>query len=116
MTPEKKLQSTLLTHTATAALVGTRVRMDMAEEADAMPYVVLMRDETAQMHTLGSVIDNPAVVFEVHCWAATRADAETLAGSVRLAVQAASMSVTAHEAAFSREVGAHASILKVLFD
>lgn len=116
MIPEKKLQSLLLTDAATAALVATRVRMDLAEEADAMPYVVLMRDETSAMQTLSDVIDNPDVLFEVHCWAATRLDAETVAAAAKAAMQGAGMSVVAHEGAFSREVGAHAAILKVMFD
>lgn len=116
MTPEKKLQSLLLSDAPTAALVGTRVRMDLAEEADAMPYVVLMRDETNAMHTLSDAIDNPDVLFEVHCWAATRLTAETVAATVKAAMQVAGMRVVAHEGFFSREVGAHAAILKVMFD
>lgn len=116
MIPEKKLQSLLLNDAPTAALVAARVRMDLAEEVDAMPYVVLMRDETSAMHTLVDVIENPDVQFEVHCWAATRLDAETVATAAKAAMQGAGMSVTAHEGAFSREVGAHAAILKVVFD
>jgi hypothetical protein len=116
MIPEKKLQSALLAAAPVAALVGTRVRMDLAEETDAMPYVVCMRDDTGPMHTLSDVIDNPDVVFELHCWADTRLAAETLAGEVKAAVQVAGWSVTEHQGAFSREVGAHATILKVILD
>jgi hypothetical protein len=116
MIPEKKLQSLLLGDAPTAALVATRVRMDLAEEADAMPYVVFVRDETGAMHTLCDVIDNPDVQFEVHCWAASRMGAEALASAAKAAMQAAGMSVVAHEAAFSREVDAHCAVLKVVFD
>lgn len=116
MTPEKALQTLLLTDAATAALVANRVRMDLAEDADAMPYLVLMRNDTGAMQTLCCAIDNPDVVFEVHCWAATRLAAETVAEAVKAAMQVAGMSVQAHEGAFSREVGAHATILKVMFD
>jgi hypothetical protein len=116
MIPEKKLQSSLLAAAPVAALVSNRVRMDLAEETDAMPYVVVMRDETGAMHTLSSAIDNPDVVFELHCWADTRLAAETLAGAVKDAVQAAGWSVTEHQGAFSREVGAHATVLKVVLD
>lgn len=116
MIPEKKLQSLLLQTAAVTALVGIRVRMDMAEETDVMPYMVLMRDETDAMHTLCEVIDNPDVHFEAHCWAATRLEAESLAGAAKTAMQGAGMSVTAHEGAFSREVAAHCAVLKVVFD
>ena len=116
MIPEKKLQSTLLAAAPLTALVGTRVRMDLAEESDATPYVVCMRDDTGPMHTLIDQIENPDVVFELHCWADTRLAAETLAAAAKTAVQNAGWSVTEHQGAFSREVGAHATILKVILD
>lgn len=116
MTPEQKLQTLLLQDVQVSALVANRVRFDMAEESDAMPYVVLIRDETAAMHTMCGVIDNPDVTFDVHCWAERRSTASELGEAVRTAMQAAGMSVVGYEGGFSQEVEASATVLKVVFD
>lgn len=62
------VRTLLLADATVAGLVGTKVRADAAEQADAMPYIVLRRPRVVRDMGLDGTVLAKGEVFEIECW------------------------------------------------
>ena len=86
MSAETALRARLAAHTPLTALVGTRIRAARAEQNDSLPFVVFTRSATEPLACVDGTVLGGKATLEVQCWAATAANAETVAGHCITAV------------------------------
>jgi hypothetical protein len=89
---EQDLRTDLLAHAPLVALITPgetkRVAADKVEAGIARPFLVFTRRETHRETTLMGELIYSAPVFELQCWADTRAGAEALADAAEAALAA----------------------------
>lgn len=92
MSAEADLRSDLLAHAPLIALVSPgsdkRVAADKVEAGVARPFLVFSRRETEPVTNLMGQTLAERCVFELQCWADTRASAEALADAAQAALAA----------------------------
>lgn len=115
MSAETDLVAALVAASGVATLVGARVRVDRAEETDALPFVAISREATEPYTDISSgAILASLVTLDVYCIAATRAAADALAAAVTTAVCAVPrQSVAGRRAEFDPEAGLMTTVLTV---
>lgn len=72
MTGAEVLRDALLAHPLLVDLVGTRVRVDAAEERDEYPFIVFRRRKVDRDFGLDNTLLATMEQFEIECWAAQR--------------------------------------------
>lgn len=82
--PEAVLRSALVSSTAVASIVGTRIYPLLAPKTAALPFVTWRRSGISREHTLAGPMGVPNVSVEVQSFAATYEDVRQLADRVRL--------------------------------
>jgi hypothetical protein len=88
MDVDAALMTCLKAHAGLAALVGTRIHFDEAPQGAVMPYVVILDvSNTVDEDHQGEIdVEQPTKQFSAY--AATRAEAKTVARQLRLALAA----------------------------
>lgn len=88
MSSHALIQSTLAGHAGLAALVGTRIRADLAEPADAYPFVVFKRSDYEESLGLDDSVQARRETFQIECWGATRSQSVDVSEQVFAALRA----------------------------
>lgn len=89
MSAHALVQSALDAHAGLAALVGTRIRADLARPDDDLPFVVFKRADLDIVAGMDGSLLGQAETFEVECWGARRSEAVNVAEQTILALAAA---------------------------
>lgn len=76
-----------------AALVGTRIRADLAQETDDYPFVIFKRASLEHIRGLDNSLHGTLEVFEIECWAGTRSASVDVSEQAMLALAAADLPV-----------------------
>lgn len=116
MTPEQTLLQTLQASSTVAGICSGRIYPDRAPEDALTPFAVFSRESTGSQQTLCAAVANPDVVFDLRCWADTRAQVEQLASACADACTDAGMGLQGREAGYSDDYALHGAILKVMLD
>jgi hypothetical protein len=114
--PEGTLISLLTAAPSLVPLLGGRVSPDRADPTTVTPFVALTRADTETMQSMVGAVENPDVVFDVHVWGSSRAQANTAADTLIDVVQAAGIYIRTRESGYSDELGLHGCLLKVVID
>lgn len=75
MSSHALIKTALEAHAALAALVGTRIRPDLAQADDDYPFVIFKRSDLDISYHLNGSISTKREVFEVECWGRSRSEA-----------------------------------------
>lgn len=86
MTIEEALTIYLLARPGLAALIGTKLYPDSANQNDAMPYVVYIDVNDVKIHTLDGQLDLEQPTKQYTVYAATKAAAANVAAQLKLAL------------------------------
>ena len=104
------LLALLLATSAVTALCSTRISADRMEQAAATPFVVYTGTAEPQ-RSLDGTVHGTRTVFEIQCWASTRAAADALAAAVMAALDAQHQYCTGPVAGFDAELDLEAALL-----
>jgi hypothetical protein len=110
MSAATDLQALLLATSAVTALCSTRISADRMEQAAATPFIVYTGTAEPQ-RSLDGTIHGTRTVFEIQCWASTRAAADALAAAVMAALDAQHQYCTGPVAGFDSELDLEAALL-----
>ena len=112
MSAETDFRAALVAHAPLTALVGQRVRLNAAEQADVMPYVVFTSEHDLQSSLTGAALGD-LCTFTVQCWAKTAVEAAAVADACTVAATSAQAPVTARATGFDPELAADAVVLTI---
>lgn len=110
MSASTDLRALLVAAPAVAALVGSRVRADRAEQGDDLPFVVYTGTAEPQRTLSGAVADT-LHVFELQCWATSRAGAQAVGDAVQAALDGQHQYITARAPGFDESSDLECEIL-----
>jgi hypothetical protein len=110
MSAATDLQALLLATSAVTALCSTRISADRMEQAAATPFIVYTGTAEPQ-RSLDGTIHGTRTVFEIQCWASTRAAADALAAAVMAALDASTSIAPARPAGIDGELDLEAALL-----
>lgn len=114
MSAADDLRAALLAHAPLTALVGQRVRQDMADEGDEYPLVVFKQSRKESIRGLDGSLHARVDDFQVESWAETRAAAAELHDLVEEALIEADIECDpADPEALEPELGARACVWNV---
>ena len=113
MSLDTDLRAALAGNVAVAALVGTAIVSDRMEEGTPRPFIVFSRASTDYEKGLDGTVFGERVVFDVHCWADTRATAETVANAVVAVLHADHRTVLSRTSGYDAELDLEATLLAV---
>lgn len=82
MTVESTLYTTLTNDADVSALVGTRVRANVADENTATPYIVFLIVSERTPVTFNDISQISETRIQIDCWATSPTQARTLADHV----------------------------------
>lgn len=106
------LRALLAADTAVAALVGTRISADRAEQGTALPMIVFS-GQCEPLLTLAGPTGVGLWTFEIQCWATTRASAEAVADAVAAACDGAHQYVQSRAPGFDQDTDLECAIVTV---
>lgn len=89
MSSHTLVQAALVAHGGLAALVGTRIRPDLARPEDDFPFVVFKRSGLTRHTGLDGTVHGTTETFDVECWGGTRAMSINVSEQALLALDAA---------------------------
>lgn len=92
MSSHALIQAALAAHPGLAALVGDRIRPDLARETDAFPFVVFKRSGLTRHTGLDGTVHGTTETFEIECWGGTRTVSVDVSEQALLALDAAHLS------------------------
>lgn len=95
------------------ALVGTRIGQDRAEQDWVRPFIVFGVVETDPQRALDGSVHGTRYVFEVQCWANTRASADAVADAVQTACDGDHRYVTARSGGYEPDLDLESAVLIV---
>jgi hypothetical protein len=110
MSASTDLQALLLATSAVTALCGTRISSDRMEQGAATPFIVYTGTAEPQRALDGSV-HGTRTVFEIQCWASTRAAADALAAAVKTVLDANHQYCTGPAGGFDADLDLEAALL-----
>lgn len=110
MSAATDLQALLLATSAVTALCSTRISADRMEQAAATPFIVYTGTAEPQ-RSLDGTIHGTRTVFEIQCWADTRASAEALAAAVKTVLDANHQYCTGPAGGYDGELDLEAALL-----
>lgn len=111
MSAESTLYTVLAADPGVIALAGDRIYPDLIPDGKVTPYIGYERVSTEPIATIHGTVLATDVGLVVACWADTRVQAEQLADSVALAMQAAGYVYSARGAELDAETGRLAATL-----
>lgn len=113
-TPAEDLRQVLADHAPLVAMVGQRIRADLARAEDELPFVVFKRASFEKVTGLDGSVHARRDTFQIECWGKTRADSSTLADLVDDALRAGDLDPDESDPdSIDPEVGARAVVLNV---
>lgn len=112
MSAETDFRAALAAHAPLTMLVGQRIRLDAAEQSDAMPYVVFTSEHDLQ-HGMDGTLLGDICTMTVQCWAKTAVEAAAVADACAAAANAAQAPVTTRATGFDPELDADAVVLTI---
>ena len=113
MSAETLLRAALAAHAPLAALVGTRIATDRAEEGWPRPFVVFSRTGCENHSDLDNKTLGAMVFLELQVWADSRAGAESVAQACQDAIENAGEAVTGRSSGYDPDLDVEASMLMV---
>ncbi len=93
MSSHTLIKAALAAHPGLAALVGTRIRADLALETDDYPFVIFKRSSLEHIRGLDNSLHGSLEVFDVECWASSRSASVDVSEQAMLALAAADLPV-----------------------
>lgn len=113
-TAAEDLRAALVADAALTALVGSRIRFDLAAEDDPTPFVVLRQVINEPIRGLDRSLHARRNVFQVECWSDTRAGAAQVMDLAEAALLAADMEPEQSDPdALDPDIGARAGVWTV---
>lgn len=113
-TPAEDLRAALVAHAPLTALVGHRVRADLANADDADPFVVFKRVSFEKITGLDGTVHARRDTFQIECWGKTRSQSSEVADLADAALRAADLDPDQSDPdAIDPEIGARAVVLNV---
>lgn len=91
MSSHALIQSALTSHPGLTALVGTRIRPDLARPEDAFPFVVFKRTALVRHKGLDGTVHGVTETFEIECWGEYRSQSVDVSEQALLALDAAQL-------------------------
>lgn len=91
MSSIETIRSALLASPALVSLVGQKIRVDAAEQKDAMPYIVFRRPRVTREMGLDNTVLAKGEIFEIECWDEQRLASADLEDEVVSALLAANI-------------------------
>lgn len=113
MSASTELQALLVGAAGVAALVGTRVFSDRAEQKTARPFIVHSVAQTEPQYSLDNTEHGRLTVFEVQVWANKRASAEAVADAIEQALADDQRVILAKAGGYDEELDLEATVLSV---
>lgn len=114
MSAAADLLAALKAYSPLTDLVSGRIRFDMADERDPLPFVVLRQVGNEPIRGLDRTLHARRETFQIECWAAQRSQAATLQSVVEDALVAAELEPEAADPdAIDPDVGARAGVWNV---
>ena len=113
MSAETDLRAALAGNAGLTALVSTRIVADRMEEGVGRPFVVFARVATENHQSLDGTLLASKAVFEVQCWADTRASAEAVANAVEVVLLADHRPVINRVSGYDSDLDLEATLLTV---
>lgn len=98
MSSHALIKAALDAHPGLAALVGTRIRADLARETDDYPFVVFKREGLQHERGLDGSLHATRETFAIECWAHQRSLSVDVAEQSMAALAAAALPVEIVEA------------------
>lgn len=93
MTPAEELRAALVGDVPLAAVVGSRVRSDLAKEGDLLPLIVFRRFSVALEYGLDNSVHARRDTFQIECWGETRDKSSDVADLVINALAAVGLPI-----------------------
>lgn len=93
MSRHAEVKAALEAHPGLQALVGQRIRVDLANEDDAYPFVVYKRSSLDKTLGLDNSVHATQEIFEIECWAHNRSQSIDVSEQVMLAMADADLPV-----------------------
>lgn len=93
MSSHALIKAALDGHAGLAALVGARIRADLALGTDDYPFVIFKRASLEHIRGLDNSLHGTLEVFDVECWAGTRSASVDVSEQAMLALAAADLPV-----------------------
>jgi hypothetical protein len=93
MTAAEELRAALLAYAPLVALVGQRIRSDLAKEGDTPPVVIFRRFAIAKEYGLDNTVLATRETFQIECWGETRDKSSDVAELVIDALAAADLPI-----------------------
>lgn len=113
MSLDTDLRAALAANAGVIALVGANIVSDRMEEGAARPFIVFTRSATEYQYALDGSIHGERAVFDVQCWADTRASAEAVANAVLAVLAADQRAVLSKTSGYDPELDLEATLLSV---
>ena len=114
MSAADDLRAALLAHAPLTALVGERVRQDVADESDTYPLVVFKQSGKQSIRRLDGPLHARTDDFQVESWGETRAESAQIHDLVEEALLEADIECDpADPEALDPEIGARACVWNV---
>lgn len=93
MSSHPLIKAALDAHAGLAALVGTRIRADLANETDDYPFVIFKRSGLELIRGIDESLHGRHETFDVECWAGTRSASVDVSEQAMLALAEADLAV-----------------------
>ena len=114
MSAHAEIKTALDASAGLAALVGVRIRADLAQEKDAFPFVVFKRTDYLPEYGLDNSVHAVREIFAIECWGETRSQSVDVSEQVLLALADAGLPATnADPDGIDPDVLARATVLNV---
>lgn len=91
MSSHALVQAALDAHAPLVALVGQRIRPDLAEATDELPFIVFKRASLTRHAGMDGTVLGETETFEIDCWGGTRSLSISLSELVLDALDAAGL-------------------------
>lgn len=98
MSAHAEIKAALVAHAGLAALVGAKIRADLAQEKDVLPFIVFKRVAYNPVYGLDNSLHAAQETFAIECWATHRAESVAVAEQAMAALAVAGMPATNAEA------------------
>lgn len=113
MSAKTDLRAALVADSALTALVGTNITANRVEQDAPRPFVVYSQTATEPYRGLDGTLHGRKTVFELQCWADTRAAADAVADAVEAVLDAQHQSATARADGYDGDLDLEATVLSV---
>lgn len=113
MSLDTDLRAALAAYPAVTALVGSAIVSDRMEQGTPRPFIVFSRTDTQYTQGLDGTIFAERAVFDLQCWADTRASSNTVADAITTMLQADQRAILSRTSAYDPDLDLEATLLSV---